>query len=325
MVLAPIRCPDLTELPPPPPGKTGWPWTSATPNIGEVLPNGVAWPKITIVTPSYNHGQFIEETIRSVVLQGYPNLEYIVIDGGSTDYTVDILHKYERYIDFWQSEPDKGQANAINKGFARANGDILAWLNSDDVYEMGVFAQVAELFRERLDIDVISGRCRIWYGDDRDRFVDPSPLRTLQDFLKIKTNWTSDRLIIQPEAFFRSRALKMAKGIREELVFCFDGCLWMDMAKSGCIFDSVDQHWANLRIHDGQKISNLTGTRRELARVAWSQLRENWERVENPLAVVEEILHVFEDLLTNEQNNSRALRESTSYRMGQLLTRLKAW
>src|SRR5439155_19891425 len=121
----------LSVLPPPPRGKTGWPWTEESTPVAEAIKNGASWPRISIVTPSYNQGHFIEETIRSVLLQGYPNLEYIVMDGGSKDGTLSILRKYEHAIDFYTSAPDKGQAEAINKGFARASGDILAWLNSD--------------------------------------------------------------------------------------------------------------------------------------------------------------------------------------------------
>jgi glycosyltransferase involved in cell wall biosynthesis len=122
-----------------------------SPPMGERLLNGAAWPKISIVTPSYNQGQFIEETIRSVVLQGYPNLEYIVMDGGSKDGTLDILRKYEDAIDFWASAPDEGQAAAINKGIATASGEILAWLNSDDTYESGVISTVAKTFQQHPD------------------------------------------------------------------------------------------------------------------------------------------------------------------------------
>jgi glycosyltransferase involved in cell wall biosynthesis len=293
--------------------------------VAEPLSNSARWPKISIVTPSYNYGQFIEETIRSVLLQGYPNLEYIVMDGGSTDNTLDIFQKYEHAIDFWTSAPDKGQADAINKGFARANGDILAWLNSDDVYEMGVLGQVSELFQEQPDIDVISGRCRLWHGNGKDRLVEPSPLRTLEDFLKIKTNWTTGRMIVQPEAFFRSTAFETAGGIREDLNFCFDVCLWMDMAKLGCVFQSVDQHWANLRIHQGQKISDVTGTLHELVRLAWDKVQENWNMLEEPLAITDEIFRVLEDMFTNERHVSTTLRKSTSYRTGRLLTKMKIW
>ena len=315
----------LADLPPPPRDKTGWPWTRESEPIAERLPNSACWPRISIVTPSYNQGQFIEETIRSVLLQGYPNLEYIIMDGGSKDNTLDILQKYEHAIDYWSSAPDKGQAHAINKGFASASGDILAWLNSDDVYEAGVLAQVAKFFQEQPDIDVISGRCRLWYGDSRDRLIDPSPLRTLEDFLRVKTNWRRDRWIVQPEAFFKRGAFEMAGGLHEELFFCFDGCLWIDMAKAGCKFASLDRHWANLRKHEGQKTSNGNSSQRELARLAWEKVRENWKKVEDPLRITDEIFQILEECVANEQYTSRTLRQSTSYRLGRLVTRMKVW
>ena len=93
------------------------------------------YPKISIVTPSFNHAQFLEETILSVISQNYPDLEYIIIDGGSTDGSVEIIKKYEQYLTYWISEPDNGQSDALNKGFTRATGDIYGWLNSDDLYK----------------------------------------------------------------------------------------------------------------------------------------------------------------------------------------------
>jgi len=112
----------------------------------EVQPNGAPWPKISIVTPSYNQGAFIEETIRSILLQGYPNLEFIVIDGGSTDDSVDIIEKYDPWITHWVSEEDKGQSDAINKGFRRANGEIYNWLNSDDLLLPNALQHIARIF-----------------------------------------------------------------------------------------------------------------------------------------------------------------------------------
>jgi glycosyltransferase involved in cell wall biosynthesis len=129
------RCISPDDLPSPPANCTGWPWTFASlPLLPDTLPDGNPWPRITIVTPSFNQAQFLEETIRSVLMQGYPNLEYIVMDGGSTDGSVEIIQKYAPWLAFWLSKPDRGQAHAINQGFARATGEWLGWLNSDDCY-----------------------------------------------------------------------------------------------------------------------------------------------------------------------------------------------
>jgi len=128
-----MHSPSLNELPKPPKWKTGWPWTEESKQLPDKLPDGSDWPKISIVTPNYNYGHFIEETIRSVLLQGYPNLDYIIVDGGSTDNSVEIIKKYEPWLTYWVSETDKGQVDAINKGFTKATGEIYAWLNSDDL------------------------------------------------------------------------------------------------------------------------------------------------------------------------------------------------
>jgi glycosyltransferase involved in cell wall biosynthesis len=129
-----MHCPRRVELPASPLGRRGWPWTEESPQVPDTMPDGRPWPKVTIVTPSYNQGQFIEESMRSVLLQGYPDLEYIVIDGGSSDDSVDKIRRYEQWLEFWVSEPDSGQSNAINKGWRRSRGDVIAWLNSDDIY-----------------------------------------------------------------------------------------------------------------------------------------------------------------------------------------------
>ena len=152
-----VRCIRLADLPPPPPGKSGWPWTVEAPQLPTLRPDGTSWPRISIVTPSYNQGLFIEETIRSVLLQGYPDLEYIVIDGGSTDGAVDIIRKYAPWLTHWTSEPDRGQAHAINKGFVHATGAIGAYLNSDDYYLAGALPYAAQSF-SRLGWDLLIGR-----------------------------------------------------------------------------------------------------------------------------------------------------------------------
>jgi glycosyltransferase involved in cell wall biosynthesis len=141
----------------PSPGKCGWPWTEESPQSPETMPDGKPWPKISIVTPSFNQGQYIEETIRSILLQGYPNLEYIVIDGGSTDGAVDVIRKYEKWLTYWVSEPDKGQADAINKGLERCTGEIFNWINSDDMLTPNILGCIATSYVRNNGVSSVVG------------------------------------------------------------------------------------------------------------------------------------------------------------------------
>ncbi len=145
------------DLPPPPPGKSGWPWTTPSKLLPETMPDGSEWPRLSIVTPSYNQGKFIEATIRSVLLQGYPNLEYIIIDGGSTDNSVEIIKRYEKYLFYWHSKKDRGQADAINQGLEKSSGDILGWINSDDVYVKRTFHKIVKAFNFNKEYIVVHG------------------------------------------------------------------------------------------------------------------------------------------------------------------------
>jgi len=120
----------VEKLPPAAPGRTGWPWTEETDPA--IYAGREDWPRISIVTPSFNQAQYLEETIRSVLLQNYPNLQYLVMDGGSTDGSVEIIKKYSPWIDHWVSEKDRGQSHAINKGLERCDGEWFNWINSDD-------------------------------------------------------------------------------------------------------------------------------------------------------------------------------------------------
>lgn len=151
----------IADLPSPSAGKTGWPWTTAADLSLERTIPVENLPRISIVTPSYNQGQFIEETIRSVLFQRYPNLEYYIFDGGSTDQTVEIIKKYEPWLSGWVSERDSGQSDAINKGWRRCSGDWLGWMNSDDTYLPDALWRLALEIIQNPDCGVIAGSA-VW-------------------------------------------------------------------------------------------------------------------------------------------------------------------
>jgi len=137
--------------------KLSWMWQSHPTLWPEFSPTGQKWPKLSIITPSYNQGNFLEETIRSVLYQGYPNLEYIIIDGGSSDNSIEIIKKYEHQIAYWVSEKDRGQSHAVNKGLEVATGDYVGWINSDDVYTKRCFSDVMRAFISSPELCLVYG------------------------------------------------------------------------------------------------------------------------------------------------------------------------
>lgn len=162
------------DFPAPSAGHIGWPWAADAPARPRTDPADRHWPRISVVTPSYNQAGFLEATLRSVLLQGYPDLELIVIDGGSTDGSVDILRQYFPWLTYCCSEPDRGQSHAINKGFARATGEILAWLNSDDLYYPGAIWRAAEAMTESGSDIVIGAMDKVAMSSDGPRLVQRS-------------------------------------------------------------------------------------------------------------------------------------------------------
>ena len=176
------------------------------------------WPRITIVTPSYNQGRFLEATIRSVIGQGYPNLEYIIVDGGSTDNSVDIIRGYAESLAFWASEPDNGPAHAINKGFAHASGEILAWLNSDDIYEPDTLQAVARAFIQNEDVTVVFGDC---YMVDEAGGILGTFKAEDEPFHRKLQFWRGWR-IPQPTVFVSRRVWEEVGPLNESLCYAFD-------------------------------------------------------------------------------------------------------
>jgi glycosyltransferase involved in cell wall biosynthesis len=208
-----MRCPTLAELPPSPPGKTGWPWTVETPPLPPTRPDCSGWPRISIVTPSYNQGQFIEETIRSVLLQGYRDLEYVIIDGGSTDQSVEIIKKYEPWLTYWVSEKDRGQAHAINKGLSRVTGNLFNWVNSDDVLFQSALHSLGELHKTGCAIAGVV----VNFGMGRTEVV-PNERLSVSAILAGKRGLSWH----QPGLWFEPSSILMSGGIDERLQYMFD-------------------------------------------------------------------------------------------------------
>lgn len=254
----------LADLPPPPPGRTGWPWTIATPPLPETRPDGAPWPRISIVTPSYNQGQFIEETIRSILLQGYPNLEYIVIDGGSTDDTIEIIRKYERHLAHWVSEKDRGQSHAINKGMACATGDIRAYLNSDDTYLEGAFAKVADRALMQPEADLIHGRCRMSDADGTKVGERVGSIDTFDEILDLWDVWWRERNFVQPEVFWTGRIASKVGEFREDLHWVMDYEYWLRILHAGGVVSFIDAELAMFRRQPAQKSTQPEKTAAEL-------------------------------------------------------------
>lgn len=181
-----------------------------------------SWPKISIVTPSFNQGQFIEATILSILNQSYPNLEFIIIDGGSTDNTVEIIKKYEKYITYWISEKDNGQTDAINKGFEKCTGDIFNWLNSDDLYAPNALIEIGELFKKHPEVSCFLGR--------EERFLENEILNksfgtSVEDSLEksiVKAH--AD----QPSTFFKKTHINHIFPLDQSLRYCMDNQIWLN-------------------------------------------------------------------------------------------------
>ncbi|PLK44030.1 glycosyltransferase family 2 protein [Emticicia sp. TH156] len=203
--------------------------------------------KISIITPSYNQGRFIEETILSVLNQGYDNLEYIIMDGGSSDNTVEIIEKYKSGISFWKSEKDKGQTDAINQGFAMATGDIIAWINSDDVYCEGAFHTVADYFKNYPDCMWVAGS-ELFMNQEGQTYIrkHPNTSRWLEKNAMMS--------LYQPNVFLRRSVLTTIGFLREDFHMTMD-LEWYSRIAQKYPVHIIDKDIAKFRWHTDSKSS----------------------------------------------------------------------
>jgi glycosyltransferase involved in cell wall biosynthesis len=222
-------------------------------------------PRITLVTPSYNQGPYLEATIRSVLDQGYPNLEYVIVDGGSTDASVDIIRRYQDRLAWWVSEKDKGQAHAINKGFARATGDLYAYINSDDTLAPNSLQSAAKAFKQ--GHEWITGW--VVYLDDAGEWPQVPMARNSH------IDWLMTNPLCQQATYWSSRAMKELGPFKEEFHYCFDYEFWLRLW-----FDAklkphmLHQCMGGFRLHDASKtISQIKAFEPE-----FRQIRSNFRK-----------------------------------------------
>jgi glycosyltransferase involved in cell wall biosynthesis len=261
------------------------------------------WPRIALVTPVYNSAKYIEQTIRSVLSQNYPNLEYIIVDGGSTDGTIDIIRKYESQITAWISEPDNGMYDALNKGFARSSGEIMGWISATDQYHIGGLSVVGSVFRDLPKVEWITGRATGFNEDGMTTIVLEIPHWSRYRFLAGANRY------IQQESTFWRRSLWESAGSRldssQRVVGDFE--LWLRFFRYAQLY-TVDALVGGYRAHPGQlgfqdisandRIHNLY-IETELCGTPWGKLLRMFRRLSGTLQSIPKVRGVWQRVVIN--------------------------
>ncbi|EDX78742.1 glycosyl transferase, group 2 family protein [Coleofasciculus chthonoplastes PCC 7420] len=262
---------DLEQLPPSF-AESEWPWSTQTISVPNQIPNGHEYPRISIITPSYNQGQFIEETIRSVLLQNYPNLEYIIIDGGSTDNSVEIIRKYEPWLNYWVSEPDQGQSDAIQKGFNLCTGIIWNWLNSDDILEPNALYNIAIAYQTNSEATIYSGQLTV-FGQG-ESMLAPRCFQTFNDLVCVWEKWA----VPQPAIFMNRKSCIEVNGLNTSLHYGMDYDLYLRLALLPEFnVHNIEELIAKIRRHPNSKtVSKQIYFRREILKVFDSFVNRNY-------------------------------------------------
>jgi hypothetical protein len=255
------RIPTPSALPDPPRQCLGWPWISTAPPPPPASPDGTPWPRISVVIPCLNHGQYLEQALRSVILQGYPNLELLVIDGGSTDHTRAVADAYRPWITRFISEKDGGQSAAINRGFSLATGSVFNWLCADDMLCEGSLETVGKAFLDPA-VDVFSGACvHLCETDPSSPSTRPPPGNGWTETPYLQGVW-------QPSTFWRKSALGREDAVCTNLHVCMDRELWCYLVSNNATWRWTDSCLSVYRF-TGENKSTTNGMRtvREIAKI----------------------------------------------------------
>lgn len=219
------------------------------------IPDSQSWPRITVVTPSFNQGQFLEATIRSILLQGYPDLEYFVLDGGSTDGSVAIIKRYAPWLSHWVSEPDGGQSAAIDRGLRRGSGLFATWINSDDMLCRDALVSHASRIGFNPKV-VYAGFCLHIDANDRLLKMHRGRIHTFEDLLRIRMMWRAPGQrghLVQPEVLFPLQLALDVGGLNPDNHRTMDYELWGRLLLAGARFEYTDIPFGTFRLHEEQK------------------------------------------------------------------------